>query len=108
MEKQRRLKVIILSTLIIGILTLTIAFSALSRTLNIGGVGKMDTATWDVHFENLSDASFTRDAVEINRPNISKMYPLCYSLRKLLTKFIYDNFSYFKPACYNKSYSFLI
>ena len=71
MEKQRRLKVIILSTLIIGILTLTIAFSALSRTLNIDGVGKMDTATWDVHFENLSDAKITRDAIEISKPNIS-------------------------------------
>ena len=71
MEKQRKLKVVILSTLVIGILTLTIAFSALSRTLNIGGVGKMDTASWSVYFDNLSKANIVRGALELGKPSIS-------------------------------------
>ena len=71
MEKERRTKALLLSTLVVVVATLSIAFAAMSRTLSINGIGKMDTATWDVHFENLSEASITRDAIEISKPNIS-------------------------------------
>ena len=56
--------------MIIGVLTISVAFSALSRTLNISGVGKMDTAKWNVRFENLKEPEITRDAVQVTESKI--------------------------------------
>ena len=53
MEKERRTKVLLLSALVVVVATLSIAFAAMSRTLSINGIGKMDTASWSVYFDNL-------------------------------------------------------
>ena len=71
MEKERRTKALLLSTLVVVVATLSIAFAAMSRTLNINGIGKMDTASWSVYFDNLGDAKITRGAQEVKKPNIS-------------------------------------
>ena len=71
MEKERRTKALLLSALVVVVATLSIAFAAMSRTLNINGTAKMDTASWDVHFENLSDATIVSGAEEIGKPKIS-------------------------------------
>ena len=71
MEKERRTKALVLSALVVVVATLSIAFASLSRTLSINGIGKMDTASWSVYFDNLSSAKITRGAKEVGKPNIS-------------------------------------
>ena len=71
MEKERRTKALVLSALVVVVATLSIAFAAMSRTLSINGIGKMDTASWSVYFANLSNAKITRGAEEEGKPKIS-------------------------------------
>ena len=54
MEKDRKIKVLAITALIITILGLTVAFAALSQTLTINGAATLDAASWDVHFANLT------------------------------------------------------
>ena len=71
MEKERRTKALLLSTLVVVVVaTLSIAFAAMSRTLSINGIGKMDTASWNVYFANLSEA-IADGAEEEGKPNIN-------------------------------------
>ena len=56
MEKERRTKALLLSTLVVVVATLSIAFAAMSRTLSINGTAKMDTASWSVYFNKLEEA----------------------------------------------------
>lgn len=53
MEKERKVKIISLTALIVAILGLTVAFAAMSQTLTINGTANLDAASWDIHFENL-------------------------------------------------------
>ena len=53
MEKERKIKTLSLVALIVAILGLTVAFAALSQTLTINGTASINSATWDIHFENL-------------------------------------------------------
>ena len=70
MEKERRTKALVLSALVVVVATVSIAFAAMSRTLSINGIGKMDTASWNVYFANLSDA-IADGAKEEGKPNIN-------------------------------------
>ena len=54
MEKERKIKIISLCTLLVAVLGLTVAFAALSQTLTIKGSANMDAASWDIHFEKTS------------------------------------------------------
>lgn len=56
MEKERKIKVLSVITLVVAILGLTIAFAALSQTLTINGTASVDAASWNVHFESLDGA----------------------------------------------------
>ena len=71
MEKGRRVKIISVFVMIVAVLGLTVVFAAMSKSLKINGTASMDTASWDVHFANLSSVSLTNKAVETNAPNIS-------------------------------------
>ncbi len=71
MEKERRIKVLSLVALIVAVLGLTIAFAALSQTLTINGRASMNKSGWDIHFDNLSNASITGEAKEISTPQIT-------------------------------------
>ena len=55
MEKERRTKALVIVVLLIVIAGLTIAFAALSATLNINGTAYLDAAKWGIKFENLSE-----------------------------------------------------
>ena len=55
MEKQRREKALVVVVLLIVVAGLTIAFAALSTTLNINGTAYLDAAKWGVKFQNLSE-----------------------------------------------------
>ena len=55
MEKERRTKALVVVVLLIVVVGLTIAFAALSTTLNINGTAYLDAAKWGIKFENLSE-----------------------------------------------------
>ncbi len=55
MEKERRTKALVVVVLLIVIAGLTVAFAALSSSLNINGTAYLDAAKWGIKFENLSE-----------------------------------------------------
>jgi len=57
MEKERRTKALVIVVLLIVVAGLTIAFAALSATLNINGTAYLDAAKWGIRFENLSSST---------------------------------------------------
>lgn len=70
MEKDRKVKTLSLVALIIAVLGLTVAFARMSTTLNINGTAELKTATWDIHFANLSDLALTGGAEQTTAPKI--------------------------------------
>ena len=54
MEKERRTKALVIVVMLIVVAGLTVAFAALSTTLNINGTAYLDAAKWGIKFENLS------------------------------------------------------
>lgn len=50
-------KNILLGVLIVGLVSMTVAYAALSTTLTIGGTASVDNAKWDVHFESWAQTS---------------------------------------------------
>ena len=88
MEKQRREKALVVVVLLVVIAGLTVAFAALSSSLNINGTAYLDAAKWGIRFENLSSptrvgkATTTgtakieeSKAAEITDINVSLMVP---------------------------------
>ena len=47
-------KNILLITLLVGIISISVAYAALSTSLKISASGKIAATKWDVHFENLT------------------------------------------------------
>ena len=52
---DNRKKNILLGVLIVGVISMTVAFAALSTTLNINGTAGIPTTRWDIHFDNGTD-----------------------------------------------------
>lgn len=50
MEKERKIKSLILIVLIVAVLGLGIAFAALSSSLTINGSAKAQGGSWNIHF----------------------------------------------------------
>ena len=74
MEKQRSIKVLSVVALIVAVLGLTVAFAALSETLNITGAGSVkgrtpvgddELSTWSVYFDNLDVSYSSKDTSNI-------------------------------------------
>ena len=86
MEKERRIRILSIIALVIAVLGLTIAFASLSTTLKINGGAKVEAATWDVKFEELSSASTTGSASEIESPTISEDGKKIENMKVHLTK----------------------
>ena len=63
MEKERRTKALVVVVLLIVIAGLTVAFAALSTTLNINGTAYLDAAKWGIRFENLSSPTKIGSAI---------------------------------------------
>ena len=72
MEKERKVKKLALVAVIVAVLGMTIAFAALSQTLTIKGTGKVDTATWNIHFKNLQFLNKTTNASVNGTPELSE------------------------------------
>ena len=71
MEKERRVKWLVIVSLIVAVLGLTIAFAALSETLTINGTATLDAAKWGIKFENLTSGTKTGDAIVNNEATIA-------------------------------------
>ena len=66
MEKQRTIRMLALATVFVAVLGLTVAFAAMSRTLNINGTAEVDNSKWDVHFATNEDGSINMDEWQNN------------------------------------------
>lgn len=71
MEKERKIKIMTVISLIVAVLGLTVAFASLSQTLTINGTANVDTASWDIHFENLTGPDITGSASTSGTPSIN-------------------------------------
>lgn len=63
-EKKNRFKDTLLIVLISSFCTMTIVYAILSQNLKISSNATVKSATWDVHFENLSSAT-TNDGAKV-------------------------------------------
>lgn len=50
-------KNILLGVLIVGLVSMTVAYAALSTSLSIRGTANVDATNWDIHFTNVHDAT---------------------------------------------------
>ena len=71
MEKDRTKKITMI-VLIVAVMGLTVAFAALSQNLTINGSANVDAATWNIHFDNLSEAQISGEAKENSKPSINE------------------------------------
>ena len=71
MEKERKVKYLSIVALIVAVVGLGVAFAAMSTTLTINGTATMDTAKWDIHFENLSTVKLGGFATETATPEMT-------------------------------------
>lgn len=69
-NSKKNTKIALLILLLLAILIMTIAFSAMSSTLNIRGTGKVDVDDWGIRFENLQRATIVGTAEETQAPTI--------------------------------------
>jgi len=92
MDRSRRFKIVSIFILILAVIGLSIAYAAMSEVLSITGTAKMNSADWNIKFNNLS-AEKTGDATFIE-PTLSDTSLLDYEVN--LTKpgdsvtFIFD------------------
>ena len=92
MEKTRKVKIISLIVLVVMILCLTVAFAALSQTLTINGSAAVNTASWDIHFENLTLSEKTGTAEVSGTPQLTgtAISGIDVSLNKPGDKIVYE------------------
>lgn len=62
MKKSKNQKKMVVTLLVATLLSLSVAFAALSTTLRINGSGLVDPDKWSVHFANLGEATVTGTA----------------------------------------------
>lgn len=85
---KTRTKNTLLIVLIVGLVSMTIAYAALSTTLRIGSSAKIASSEWDIHFENLNlvtNASGNTGTVITPaqiQPNTTKISGLVVDLKK--------------------------
>ena len=92
MEKTRKVKIISLCALLVAVLGLTVAFAALSQTLTINGSAAVNTASWDIHFENLTLSEKTGTAEVSGTPQLTGtvISGIDVSLNKPGDKIVYE------------------
>ena len=92
MEKTRKIKIISLIVLVVMVLGLTVAFAALSQTLTINGSATVNTASWDIHFENLTLSEKTGTAEVSGTPSLTGtvISGIDVSLNKPGDKIVYE------------------
>lgn len=71
--KNRCFKIIAIAALLVAIIGLSIGYAAYTESLKISGTvaARASSNAWDVHFENISAASFTGVANEMVSPELT-------------------------------------
>lgn len=69
-SSKRKTRIILFTLLLVSISIMTVAFSAMSSTLNIRGTGKVYRGNWSIKFENLQRAVIDGLAQEMRAPTI--------------------------------------
>ena len=88
-------KNVLLVTLIVGIISMTVAYAALSTTLRISTGAKVAATKWDIHFENLTlVANASENTGEVVHPaqiqgNTTQISGLVVDLKKPGDKITY-------------------
>ena len=63
---------ILLGILIVGVISMTVAFAALSTTLSINGTASLPTTSWNIHFDNgVDNTSGTHANGKVNKGTIT-------------------------------------
>lgn len=73
---DRKVLMIFLGVIIVSIMTLTLAYAALSVTLNITGSAKVNAANWDVHFDGVY---LVQDSVQTSEPTVVDATTISFS-----------------------------
>ncbi len=71
MEKERKIKVLMIAAICISVVALGVGFAAFSTNLTINGTGKVTASSWKVKFQNLVEVSKTGTATEVTAPTIN-------------------------------------
>ena len=74
-------KNILLGVLIVGIISMTVAFAALSTRLNIGGQASVASTNWNVHFDNFKDVTENTITNEFGTQQNTAVHPAVSDLR---------------------------
>ena len=77
-------KNILLGVLIVGVLSMTVAFAALSTRLNIGGTTQVASTTWNIHFANWQPATDDTVTVGTNTQGNTAIYPTVAELQQTI------------------------
>lgn len=83
--EQKKVRIGILTLLIIAIILLTVAFAAMSTVLTINGTGIVDPGGWGVKFENLS-APILKGGASVETPAKIEGETEINDFRAVLTK----------------------
>ena len=71
MKKERNGKTIAIAALIIAVIGLSVGFASISTVLNIKGTGRVQSSSFDVHFESLTTTpSKTETTTIVTAPQI--------------------------------------
>ena len=70
MKNDKNSSVIAVIALCLAVVGLSVGFAALSTTLQINGSATVQTSSWDVHFNNLSEVTKTGTATILTAPAI--------------------------------------
>lgn len=70
MEKSRNYVVFGVLALVVSLVAVSLAYAGFTQTLNINGTATIKTASWDVHFANLTNKSVSTGASWVTQPEI--------------------------------------
>ena len=56
---NNKIQNIVLGVLAVGLIGITVAYASLSQNLTINGTAKVASATWDIHFDTMSNGNAT-------------------------------------------------
>ena len=102
---RRKLLIIILCIMLVSIITLSVAYAALSTSLSITGSTDVVASSWDVHFNNISFSSSlpgtSLDPVASTNDNEYKIVPLAWDIEGSLCSEGKDCISYFSETSFS-------
>jgi len=69
-KREKRLRALVIITLIVAVAGISVAFAALSQTLMINGTGGIQAADWDIHWSAASGSIENAATESVNKGSI--------------------------------------